>query len=63
MIKIYCDLCGEEQTKHDFTFEATKQEVITDLQTGQKRLDKTLIQICKDCYNKHIAKNLYEEKK
>lgn len=63
MIIIKCDLCGQEPKDLDFSFEANKQEIITDLATGQKKLDKKLIQICKACYDKHIAKLLKYDSK
>ena len=62
-IRVFCDICGKEAKEQNFTFEATKQEIIIDLITDQKRLDKKLIQICKGCFNEHIAKLLIYGKK
>jgi hypothetical protein len=62
MIKIICDICGKEPQGHDFSFEATKQEIVTTLQgellNPQERIQKAMYQICKDCFYKHIDKLL-----
>ena len=58
MIKIYCDICKDEVKNHEFSCEMTIQEVITNIETGQKQLKKQLKQICKDCYEKHISKKI-----
>jgi hypothetical protein len=55
-IKAYCDICNKELEDKGFSFEAQKQEVITDLGSGNKALDKKLIHICKQCHDKHLAK-------
>lgn len=54
MIKIFCDICGKEPQMDIFSCEITKQEIITDLTTGQKQLKKDLLQVCKKCYDKEI---------
>lgn len=56
MIKVFCDCCKEEQTGFDFSFEAAKQQIITNLINGQPTLEKVTIQICKSCFNKHFSK-------
>ena len=62
MLKVFCDCCGQEPKGDDFVFEATLIEVKTgyDLTSqnlnAQKQRHQQLIQICKECYQKHIAK-------
>lgn len=59
MIKIFCNLCDNTIKDQGFSFEAAKQEVITDLKTGQKQLNKDIIHICQKCYNENIKDLLY----
>jgi len=65
MIKVYCDICSKEPKEKDkgkFVFEANVIEIITNLLNGQQEKDTKVIQICKQCYEKHIKKLLYGEK-
>ena len=65
-IKIICDICGKEPNDPDFCFEATIMEIRTSL-AGQalspkKEIRKELIQICRECFEKHISKLLKNKK-
>jgi len=61
MIKIFCDICEKEATDTDFVFEATLMQMktlATDPLSPTQRPEKRMIQICKGCYGKKIAKLL-----
>lgn len=62
-MKAYCDICKEELKDKDFSFEGAKQELITDLKTGQKSLSKDIIHICQKCYNKDIKELIHGKTK
>jgi hypothetical protein len=60
-IKIFCDICGEEQDQYTFSCEMMVQEVVCDIQDltpMNKRLKKTQLQVCKKCYDANIANKL-----
>lgn len=62
MLKIYCDVCKQEVLDTDFVFEAKSAEVKDDLTGGspvaQKQVEKKMIQICKECFDKHLRELL-----
>jgi len=62
MLQALCDICSKEIKDKNFSFEAQKQEVITDLGSGSKVMDKKLIHICKECYDKRLKELLYGKK-
>ena len=61
-IHITCDICKKEPQDNDFAFEATKMEMKTFFEgksmNPNTKMKKDLIQICKECYYKHIDKLL-----
>lgn len=66
MIKIICDICGEEPQDQDFACDMTVIEILTSL-TGKEfspiqEKKKRMLQICKGCFYKHISKHLKNEK-
>ena len=60
MIKIYCDICGEEPQEEDFTCELITQQITVDISNNlpspKNKLNKLNYQICKTCFGKHISK-------
>jgi hypothetical protein len=64
MIKYFCDVCGKEPKDTNFVFEATIAEMrdVYDVAgknlNPRKQMNKQMIQICRECYEKNIKKLL-----
>lgn len=69
MLKIYCDVCGQEPNNQDFVFEAQIKEIVQAINMGSKdfntrpQLKTSLLQICKKCYNDKIEPLLLANEK
>lgn len=66
-IKIVCDVCKKDTNPQDeFIFEAAIIEMVSNIIGGNidvpKRQKKTVIHICKDCYDKKIKDIIYGKK-
>lgn len=63
-LKIFCDVCGNEPKDTTFVFEAEIMEVrdiysVTETNLNpKKQMFKKQVQICKECYEKHIKPHL-----
>jgi hypothetical protein len=64
MIKLVCNLCKKDIENTEFMFEAAIIEVIPvvvakDIVDPPKQQKKTLIHVCKDCFDKKLRKEIY----
>jgi len=58
MIKSYCDVCEKEIQDKDFMCEINIVTTFVDLIKNIKQPQKHNLQICKQCYDKHLKKTI-----
>lgn len=58
MIKAFCDCCDKEIKDVGFMCEINILHTVINLIDNTKQPQKKNLQICKDCYDKHLKKTI-----